>query len=76
MDMRKLPLTLSVEEAGELIGISRRSAYRAVAAGHLPTLRVGRRVLIPTAKLLALLGIENAPVEDLGIERYRTEDSQ
>jgi excisionase family DNA binding protein len=46
-----------VEEAGEMLGISRRSAYRAAANGELPALRIGRRLLVPTAQLLDLLGI-------------------
>lgn len=49
--------TMSVEQAGTLLGISRRSAYRAASAGHLPTIRLGRRLLVPTYKLYALLGI-------------------
>lgn len=35
--------TMSVEQAGTLLGISRRSAYHAAAAGHLPTIRLGRQ---------------------------------
>jgi excisionase family DNA binding protein len=48
---------MNVEEAGEMLGISRRSAYRAAANGELPALRIGRRLLVPTAQLLDLLGI-------------------
>ncbi len=48
--------TMTVEEAAALLGISRSAAYRAVAAGQLPTIRLGRRLLVPTAKLEALLG--------------------
>ena len=57
MTLNDLPATLTVEEAGEMLGISRRSAYRAAARGDLPTLRLGRRLLVPTHKLLALLGM-------------------
>lgn len=53
----ELPATITIEEAGELLGISRRSAYRAAAVGELPTLRLGRRLLVPTPRLLALLGM-------------------
>ncbi len=53
-----LPPTISVEHAGRLLGLSRRSAYRAVERGELPVLRFGRRLVVPTAKLLALLGVE------------------
>jgi len=61
-----LPPALTVERAAELLGISRRSAYRAAAAGQLPSLRLGRRLLIPTGQLLDLLGIaqQQAPVKE------------
>ena len=44
-----LPLTITVEEASALLGLSLRSTYRAVNAGHIPSTRIGRRfhVLIP-----------------------------
>jgi excisionase family DNA binding protein len=56
-----LPLLLGVEQACELLGLSRSAGYRAAAAGDLPTLRFGRRLYVPTARLLELLGL---PVED------------
>lgn len=55
--LEELPPTISVERAGEMLGISRSSAYRAVSAGELPTIRVGRRLLVPTARLMRLLGV-------------------
>lgn len=61
---RELPATISVERAGELLGVSRRAAYRAVDAGQLPVIRVGRRLLVPTAKLLDLLGVAGAQQGD------------
>lgn len=51
------PLTLTVEDAGRLLGISRGAAYRAAACGQIPTIRVGRRLLVPTARLHQLLGL-------------------
>jgi excisionase family DNA binding protein len=58
MSLDDLPATVSVEHAGRILGISRGSAYRAAARGELPTLRLGRRLLVPTARLLALLGAD------------------
>ena len=58
MALDDLPPTITVEHAGDILGISRRSAYRAADRGEIPTFRIGRRLLVPTAKLLALLGIE------------------
>lgn len=57
VNLHDLPPTLTVEKAAELLGISRRSAYRAANSGELPTLRLGRRLVVPTARLLALLGV-------------------
>lgn len=57
MRLKDLPPTLSVEEAGKVLGIPRATAYRAASAGHLPTFRIGRRLLVPTARLLDLLGL-------------------
>lgn len=50
--------TLSVEHAGQVLGISRWAAYQAAKTGDLPTLRIGGRILVPTARLLAMLGVE------------------
>jgi excisionase family DNA binding protein len=56
-----LPPLLSVERACKLLGVSRNVGYRAAASGDLPTLRWGRRLYVPTARLLAMLGL---PVEE------------
>jgi len=58
MSWDDLPPTLSVERAGELCGLSRASAYRAAKNGELPTIRLGRRLRVPTARLRAMLGVE------------------
>jgi excisionase family DNA binding protein len=52
-----LPPLLSVQQACELLGVSRSAGYRAAASGDLPTLRWGRRLYIPTARLLELVGL-------------------
>jgi excisionase family DNA binding protein len=49
-------LVLSVAEAGELLGLSRAFAYELVARGELPVVRFGRRIVVPKAALLELLG--------------------
>ena len=57
MVLEDLPPTISVPKAGEVLGLSRSSAYRAAAAGLIPTLRFGSRMIVPTARLLEMLGI-------------------
>jgi len=48
-------LVLSVTEAAELLGISRGLAYELARTGQLPSLRLGRRVVVPRAALLTWL---------------------
>jgi excisionase family DNA binding protein len=42
---------LTVEEVAAVLGISRGLAYAAVREGHLPHIRIGRRILVPVAAL-------------------------
>lgn len=58
-----LPPVISIGQASELLGISRRLAYQAAASGELPVLRLGRRLLVPTARLRELLGVAQTPSE-------------
>ncbi len=48
--------TLSVTEVAILLGVSRSKAYEACRVGELPTLRLGRRILVPVEGLKRLLG--------------------
>ncbi len=47
-------------DAANVLGIGRDAAYLAARNGELPTLRMGRRILVPVPKLLALLGADAA----------------
>ena len=55
-DLTAMPITMTIPAAATLLGISRSAAYRAVAHGEIPTIRIGRRLLVPTPKLYAMLG--------------------
>lgn len=46
-------LTLSVDEAGKLLGVSRQVAYQLIHRPDFPTLHIGRRVLVPKKQLEA-----------------------
>lgn len=50
--------TVTVERAAGVLGISRGSAYEAARRGDIPTLRLGRRLLVPSAALLRLVGFD------------------
>ncbi len=44
-------LVYTVEEAAKLLGISRSFAYEAVERGEIPSMRIGRRILVPKPRL-------------------------
>jgi len=48
-------IVLTVEEAAQLLGLSRGSIYEAIRRGDIPSLRVGRRILVPRVALERLL---------------------
>lgn len=54
-DKNMEPLTLTVTEAAQLLRISRNSAYNLAKEGKLPTVKLGRRLLVPTKALNELL---------------------
>jgi predicted DNA-binding transcriptional regulator AlpA len=58
-DPREEP-TISVPDAGAILGLSRPSAYEAAKRGDIPTISIGRRLVVPTAKLLDMLGLGGA----------------
>jgi excisionase family DNA binding protein len=41
-------------EGAQLLGIARSCAYEAVQRGELPSMRIGRRILVPKAALARL----------------------
>lgn len=59
-------LTVNVEEAAEILGISRALAYSLVARQELPSLKLGRRVVVPRRALDRLLELEH-PWDDRGV---------
>lgn len=50
--------TCSVQEAAELLGIGLNNAYQAARpGGELGAIRIGGRILVPTASLRRMLGL-------------------
>ncbi len=51
--------TLSVwPETARLLNLSKASAYAAAERGEIPTIRIGRRLLVPTAALRRMLELD------------------
>jgi excisionase family DNA binding protein len=50
--------TVTVEEAAKRLGIGRNQGYEGVRRGDIPSIKIGKRILVPVAALDRLLGIE------------------
>ena len=61
-ELRALPAILDVPTAGKILGLGVSASYGASRRGEIPTLRIGKKLIVPTAKLLALLGVPASPV--------------
>jgi excisionase family DNA binding protein len=48
-------LAVDVVEAGKMLGLGRSAAYAAAARGEIPTLKFGRKIIVPLVQLEALL---------------------
>ena len=52
-------LAVSIEQAGQMLNISRNLAYQMAKEGKIPTIKLGkRRLLVPVAALEKMLLIE------------------
>ncbi|MGN7802951.1 DNA-binding protein [Ensifer sp. 22521] len=52
--------TLSVPVAGSLFyGLSRNGAYQAAKRGDIPTIKIGRKIMVPVALMAKRLGLHH-----------------
>lgn len=58
-DIEGHPMMLNTEQAGELLGITRRQIQYLAQSGKLPAVKIGHQWRFPTQKLLAFAGIES-----------------
>ena len=54
-DLLDREVTVSVPEAASILGISRSLGYQLVADGEIPSIKVGKRIIVPTEALRAML---------------------
>ena len=52
---KEAPRTVTVRQAARELGIGRDQCYEACRRGEVPSIRIGRRVLIPRAALDRML---------------------
>ena len=55
VEKEKDSLVLDVPEAGELLNLSRATAYSLAAQGIIPTIRFGKRIVVPRKALEEML---------------------
>jgi len=56
--MKKPPVerkTYSVDEAAQILGISRSLAYECIKTGEIPSVRFGSRIVIPTCAIESIV---------------------
>ena len=51
--MEQLPITLCAEEVAQVLGISRANAYTLMHSENFPTIKIGKRMVVPKDKLIA-----------------------
>ncbi|MFP4511958.1 MAG: helix-turn-helix domain-containing protein [Acidimicrobiales bacterium] len=56
------PLTITVEQAAQVLGIGRSTAYELVHSGDLKCIRLRRRIVVPVAHLAKSLGVDHDAV--------------
>ncbi len=47
--------TISVDEAAKILGIGRCTAYEGIHTGQIPSIRIGKRIVVPVDQLDRML---------------------
>jgi excisionase family DNA binding protein len=68
VDIAPEPSTLTIEECAGILRLSRGSTYEAARRGEIPVIRIGRRLLVPRARLMALLGEDASSTQSTELE--------
>lgn len=55
MEDRNTRQTLTIPETAQLLGIGRNQGYEAARRGQIPTIKIGKRLLVPLVALERLL---------------------
>lgn len=53
--------TMNVEQVAKAFHISRAKAYEAVRLGDIPSIKLGRRLVVPTAAVRRMLQLDSGP---------------
>ena len=55
MDSKGTRRTATIVEVAKVLGVGRNQAYEAVRRGEIPSIRIGKRLLVPLAALERML---------------------
>jgi excisionase family DNA binding protein len=58
---KNTPTVFTVDEVAKILRIGRISTYQAIERGDVPSIRIGRRILVPRMALEELLGRAQFP---------------
>ena len=56
----QLPLVLCADEVAAVLGISRANTYTLMRSAGFPTIRIGKRMIVPKDKLIAWIDEQSA----------------
>jgi excisionase family DNA binding protein len=56
-------LVYTIPEAGRLLGLSRNASYEAAKRGEIPTLRIGRLLLVPKGPFHRMVELTAVPAK-------------
>lgn len=61
--------TMTVDETASVLGVSRSTAYESIRTGDIPSIRLGRRLVVPTAAVRKMLQLDSS---DESVSEVRT----
>ena len=53
--------TMQVDDVAAALGLSRAATYNGVQTGEIPSIRIGRRIVVPTAAVRRMLQLDGGP---------------
>jgi len=60
-------LVLSAQEVADLMKISISHVYESIHRGDLPSIKMGRRIVIPARPIFKMLGIDDSATPSYGV---------
>jgi excisionase family DNA binding protein len=53
--------TMQVDDVAKALGVSRATVYTGVQTGEIPSIKLGRRIVVPTAAVRRMLQLDGGP---------------